>query len=171
MKKTLCPPAIDRVSRREFIAIAGATVILASSQAVPDGTSRLETSMSTAQSNPGFVLTANPSQNPGFRVQNVPNGGLLLWSQSPKKGISAYRVNELGARLWALCDGDRTPEQVAARYTELTARTASEAHAFLNTLLSIGVIVAGAKVVTLGKFPQAKAGGCYRVLLPKLSQP
>lgn len=144
-------PAVAGLSRRDFLRLAGAAaaaagVLPASAYAAdpPAGeTPRGETRTVT-------VLSKNPTRNPGFNVRELPDQGLLVWARRSERDLRAYRMNGFGRCVWGLCDGKRDAAGIAAEYEKLTRRAGREADDFLSSLLKLGVVASGAKVVAIG---------------------
>jgi hypothetical protein len=151
-------PGIRRLSRRDFVALtaaAGGAALVASLPAVA----------SQPAGPPGaagrVVLPAQPSHNPAYLARGTARGGLVLWTRRGAGELAGFRLNAAGRQVWELCDGASSAEEIAAAYARRAHRPAGEAAPFLAGLLELGVVAAGAVVVTVGEFPHPPEGGCY----------
>lgn len=158
-------PQILRLSLRQmllWLGTAGATVVAGFGSAT---VLRGEESPQSPDSSTRFQLPRNPSHNPAFFTRAIPNQEALVWTHGKGKEMVAYRLNIQGRDIWRLCDGSRTPAQIAAEYEAKTGRPQQEATGFLEQLQNTGVVVTGGFVVSAGRFPRPPAGGCYHAHL------
>jgi len=152
-------PGIRRLSRRDFVALTAAAA----------GGAALVTSLPAVAGTPAgpagtagrVVLPAQPSHNPAYLARATPRGGLVLWTRRGAGELAGFRLNAAGRQVWELCDGASSAEAIAAAYARRAHRPAGEATPFLAELLRLGVVAAGAVVVTAGEFPHPPEGGCY----------
>jgi hypothetical protein len=87
----------------------------------------------------------------------------LLFTRTKTRQLLAYGMNASGMAVWALCDGTRTQDAIAAEYGKRRGRREAEgeAAAFISELMKLGVVVAGFHIVPAGRFPKPPKGGCY----------
>ena len=160
-------PTLTLLSRRQLLVLlAGATGgaalagvprtgLAGQVQARPPATDPERESAETAAVQ-RFRLPDEPSQNPAFMARAVTGGGLLVWSA----GGTGFRLNRAARRIWRLCDGTRSVTDLAAEHARRSGRPAAEGEAFVQRLLELSVVVAGAEVTVPG-FPAPEAGGSY----------
>ena len=76
-----------------------------------------------------------------MEAHTLPDQSLLLYEKS--RGV-AVPVNETGAKIWELCDGthsvDEIVEDLALRYDATSKQIDRDAHEFLAALLSHGLL-------------------------------
>jgi coenzyme PQQ biosynthesis protein PqqD len=77
-------------------------------------------------------------------AHQLPDQSVLLFAQS---GGMALPVNESGARIWALCDGTRTVDEIvddlASCYDAVRSQVDRDAREFLAKLVSHGLLNQG----------------------------
>ena len=164
-------PTLESISRREFVAIAGAAVA-----AFATGSA---TAARAATDGPGggrrnenmLNLSKHPSPNPAFGAWETKDGGVVLWTHRPHSKLVSYRLNANGRRVWRLCDSKRPIDQIADEYNRKTGREKSEARTFLGELTDKSILVAGGFVVLARDFPKALPGGWYRPVINSEDKP
>ena len=89
---------------------------------------------------PLLTLVSIPSRNPTVVSQRTGSEVVLVLPVQGKVKV----LNEVGARMWELCDGNRHVSQIAAEvcreFAVEPAQAEADAVAFLNELLQRGVL-------------------------------
>lgn len=79
---------------------------------------------------------------PLVEEHSLPDQSLLLFEQGTG---TAFPLNESGARVWAMCDGahtvDEIVDQLAARYDASRSQIEEDTHAFVSALAGHGLLV------------------------------
>ncbi len=178
-------PRIRRLSRRDALKIAAAGGGVAAAgllgwlairdrEPTPggDAAEKAPTAGGTApQQQPPEGYTTMPlaeglMPNPAFWATMLPSGKLLAWVRRKRDmSVIGYELNEAGLLVWRLCDGRRTPEQVAREYAARGGGDEAEAMAFVADLREKGLLVAGGYMVAGPGFPPpAETRRYFRVL-------
>lgn len=149
-------PAISRLTRRQFLASAGAAIGTVGAASLLGCGRASRNSMESS-----FTLPDMPNPNPAYQGCLSRDGGLLLFTRTKTRQLLAYGMNANGRAIWALCDGARTPAIIASEYRKHSGRIEAEATEFLSELMKLGVVVAGLHIVPVGRFPKPPKGRCY----------
>ena len=90
------------------------------------------------------VLDVRPLRHPGVQSRGAPDETTLI---GPGEGSASRELNEVAARIWALCDGHHTVREIAATIVEEfdvdeeTAR--QDAADFVREMLQDGLLLPG----------------------------
>ncbi|MBI4557787.1 MAG: PqqD family protein [Candidatus Hydrogenedentes bacterium] len=162
-------PEIRSLSRRQFLALTGATAgVMGSAVLAETESPQAPSKRPAAKPAPRRVnLPDLPNHNPGFWVQTVADGGVVLWTNRTRGGFRGYRLNVPGKVIWESCDGQHSPEEIAKAYARQTRRDEKETPGFLKELRKAGIVVSGGYINAAGGFPIATEGAGYRPRLDR----
>jgi hypothetical protein len=161
--KSAGPPAVERISRRCFLRLAGAGGAVAALAPALRCAAEEAPAGGAAKAPAGAVrLPEAPSQNPAFRAAPLADGGLAVWTRARGEFLG-YRLNPAGRWVWRRCDGRRSAERIGAMFGKEFTRPGAEAVAFLEKLRKNGVVVCGGFVVPGKGFPKPPPGGAYNL--------
>ncbi len=102
------------------------------------------------------MLRAHAMQNRAARVERDPGGTLSVWVEQTRRirpplswivrfrGERATRLDRIGSRVWSLCDGQRTVEDVVTAIATQYRLTFHESRVavtgYIKTLIQRGVL-------------------------------